>query len=120
VFVEDLGFLDSGNKQASLPAGSKVSIPLWLSTPLFLENAIDVELPLVYGKNACSQINADPKVVALGAHWYEVGAKIIKLTDTIPERERICKTLTLAFSQRFVDIFRHAQNWREQVLIFLL
>ncbi len=98
---QDLGFLDNGNKQQGLPAGSKVSLPLWLSTALFMENAIDVELPPVYGKNSCSQINADPKVVALGPHphWYEVGAKVTKLASTLAERDRICKTLMLAFSQ---------------------
>jgi hypothetical protein len=100
-----------------------------------MENAIDVIVPPVYGKNSCSQISADPKVVALGPHphWYEVGAKVVKLAMSKQEEERIGKTLLLAFSQvrqegerlcfhnnfsslqRFVDIFRHAQNWREQV-----
>lgn len=137
---QDLGFLDNGNKQQQgLAAGSKVSLPLWLSTALFQENAIDVELPAIYNKNSCSLINADPKVVAFGPypHWYEVGAKVTKLAMTVQERDRISKTLMMAFSQvamrtscnlfrsclflslkRFVDIFRHAQNWREQVCTF--
>ncbi len=113
--VEDLGQLDSGNKQKNLPALSKVSLPLWLSTALYHENAVDIDLPLAYGKNFCSQLAADPKAVAFGCHphFYEVGAKLALLVEQ-RERERIRKALSLAFAQRFVDIFRHAQNWREQ------
>ena len=28
------------------------------------------------------------------------------------ERDRLVKNMLLAFSQRYVDIFRHSQNWR--------
>jgi hypothetical protein len=113
--VEDLGLLDSGSRQKHLPVGAKVSLPLWLSTALYLENAVDIELPAAYGKNFSSQLSADPKVMALGSlpHYYEAGAKLARLVEA-REHDRICKAMMLAFSQRFVDIFRHAQNWRER------
>lgn len=75
--VQDLGHLETGRETQHLEAGAQVSLPLWLSKVLNLENVVSVELPVVYGKNFCSIMSADPRAVNLGphAHWYEVGVK---------------------------------------------
>ena len=108
--------MEAGNhKNEHLSPGTQLSLPFWLAKVLYAENCVDVELPAVYGINWCSNMSVEPKVVQLGEqapHWYEVGAKFARLLSDESERDRLVKNLLHAFSNRYVDIFRHAQNWR--------
>ena len=67
--IRDMGHLDrSGIAHSDLEPGTKMSLPLWLSSVLYQEDFAKLETPKLYGKNFCSKVSADPKVVNLGSH----------------------------------------------------
>lgn len=71
--------LDPGADLESLPAGSKVDLPLWMAQTMAKRQLLDVELPIYFKEHMRKKLRAGPGCENLRvrcAHFYTVAHKV--------------------------------------------
>ncbi|GAA0183308.1 hypothetical protein Leryth_022269 [Lithospermum erythrorhizon] len=97
--------IDSGDDSNKVEAGSKVELPYWLASELYLRNVVSITIPSCYERKSRTreEIGADPAHVDLRSrclYFYEFGSKIARLVGD----KTIGPLLLVAFRARYKDV----------------
>ncbi|CAD6581297.1 MAG: DNA replication protein [Alectoria sarmentosa] len=115
--IPGLGYLDE-NAGGDIKSGTRVSLPLWLSTLLAVQRLgpssqplCALDLPASISPRVLAALKAGPKTVdlrQLASHYYELAARVLELF----EEEEIVDVLSETFKERAAEIADHAHNPR--------
>ncbi|KAL6717635.1 DNA replication protein [Lecanora helva] len=88
--IPGLGYLDE-NPGGDIKSGTRVSLPLWLSTLLAVQRLgssqqplCSLDLPPAISPRVLNALKADPKTVdlrSLAGHFYDLAAKVLELFE---------------------------------------